>query len=94
MLVFFLSFTAALSVAEFPVAIADDWIHAAGRSFKYFKDPKSFADASATCASVGGVLAVDDHVEVNKLLAKSGVSAINKKLVPIVNVTKGKKDVQ
>ena len=60
---------AASSVADIP----GDWIYAAGRSFKYFKDPKSFADASAICRSLGGFLAFDDHPEVNALLSKSGI---------------------
>ena len=60
-----------LAGAVFCVSADDGWVPIAGRYFKFFDTPMSFADARATCNGLGGIVAYDDHPAVNQHIAKS-----------------------
>jgi len=66
----------ALAVSLSPIAEANTdtqgWVHVGGRYLKFYATPMNWADAQATCRSVGGLVVYDDNAAVNAYLARNG----------------------
>jgi len=62
-----------LAVFAATASAGDGWVNVGGRFLKWYKDPKTFAQANAICAGQGGLIVYDDHPTISSYLAKTRV---------------------